>query len=266
MNPTAEFLIRHGYALLFCWVLAEQAALPIPSVPLLLACGALIKSGHMNWMSVVLLGVTACLISDGAWFQLGRSRGTKVLRSLCRMALEPDSCVRQTENGFTRFGPRFLLVAKFIPGISALASPLAGSSGTSWLHFLVLDGIGAALWIGAWGSLGYLFSNQLDEIGDIAGRTGLRLLLVIVAVTAAFVAFKYSQRRRILRTLETARISVEELHAMLSDGEDVVIIDVRGERATPPEPIPGARRIPLSTLASRQQEVPRDRDIVLFCT
>jgi membrane protein DedA with SNARE-associated domain len=266
MNLTAEFLIRYGYALLFFWILAEQAALPVPSVPLLLACGALIRGGHMHWAPVLCLGVPACLISDSAWFHLGRSRGTKVLRFLCRLALEPDSCVRQTENGFTRFGPRFLLIAKFIPGMSALASPLAGSAGTGWAHFLVLDSIGAALWIASWGSLGYLFRDQVDAIGDIAGRTGLRLFLVIAALLAAWIAFKFFQRRRILRRLATARISAGELHRMLNAGEDVVIIDVRGELAVPRDPIPGALRIPLSTLTSRQQEIPRDRDVVLVCT
>ena len=266
MNATAEFLIRHGYSLLFVWILAEQAALPVPSVPLLLACGALIRGGHMNGVSVLLVGVTACLIADGAWFRIGRSRGTKVLGFLCRLAIEPDSCVRQTENGFARFGPRFLLIAKFIPGMSALASPLAGSSGTGWLHFLLLDGIGAALWIAAWGSLGYLFSNQLDEIGDMAGKTGLHLLVVTVALLTVWIAFKFLQRRRILRKLATARISVDELHGIMSAGGDVVIIDVRGDLANPRDPIPGALRIPLGTLASRQHEIPRDRDIVLACT
>jgi len=266
MNTTAEFVIRHGYALLFVWVLAEQAALPIPSVPLLLVCGALVKSGHMHWAAVLGIGLAACLIADSAWFRIGRSRGGRVLRFLCRMALEPDSCVSQTENGLARYGVGILLVAKFIPGMNALAAPLAGSGGTNWIQFLLFDAAGAALWIGGWGAAGYVFGTQLDEIGAWAGRAGFRLFLSVVALLALWIAFKYFQRRRFLRKLSVARIPVEDLYRMLSSGEDVAIIDVRGKNANPRDPLPGALRIPLSELATRHTEVPRDRDIVLFCT
>jgi membrane protein DedA with SNARE-associated domain len=130
---------------LFFWIVAEQGALPIPSVPLLLVCGALARVGDLSAIPILFVGVLACLIADTAWFQLGRSRGTKILGFLCRMALEPDSCVRQTENGFVRYGVRFLLVSKFIPGMNAVAAPLAGSSGVGWSLFLVFDTLGAAI-------------------------------------------------------------------------------------------------------------------------
>ena len=133
MNETAEFVIRHGYAVLFFWILAEQAALPMPSVPLLLVCGALAKAGHLQPASILFFALLGCLIADSVWFQVGRSRGERILGFLCRMALEPDSCVRQTESGFVRYGVRFLLVSKFIPGMNALAAPLGG-------QFAVWDG------------------------------------------------------------------------------------------------------------------------------
>ena len=173
MNETAEFVIRHGYAVLFFWILAEQGALPIPSVPLLLVCGALARAGHLSAAPILFFGVVACLIADGAWFQIGRSRGAKILAFLCRMALEPDSCVRQTENGFVRYGVRFLLVSKFIPGMNALAAPLAGSSRVGWGQFLLFDALGAAIFISSWGTVGYLFSGQLEAIGNVVGRAGL---------------------------------------------------------------------------------------------
>ena len=266
MNHTAEFVIRHGYAVLFFWVLAEQGALPIPSIPLLLVCGALVKSGHLNGTAVVLYGLVACLIADSGWFQLGRSRGSKVLAFLCRLALEPDSCVRQTEGGFARYGVRFMLVAKFIPGMSALAAPLAGSAGAGWIPFLIYDCLGAAVWISSWATVGYLFSKQLDEVGDVVGRAGFRLMLLIVFLAGGWIAWKYFQRKRFFRKLAIARIPVEELERMLEAGEQVVIIDVRGALANPPDPIPGALRIPLSEIEARHNEVPRDHDIVLFCT
>src|ERR1700691_1969596 len=153
MNETADFVIRHGYAVLFFWVLAEQGALPIPSVPLLLVCGALAKTGHLTPASILFFGVLACLIADGAWFQLGRSRGRRILGFLCRLAREPDYCVRETENGCVRYGVRFLLVSKFIPGMNALAAPLAGTSRVGWVPFLFFDTLGAALFVSSWGTV-----------------------------------------------------------------------------------------------------------------
>jgi membrane protein DedA with SNARE-associated domain len=265
MNETAQFVIRHGYAVLFFWMLAEQGALPVPSIPLLMVCGALAKAGHLSPAPILFFGMLACLISDSAWFQLGRLRGAKILGFLCRLAIEPDSCVRQTESGFVRYGVRFLLVSKFIPGMNSLAAPMAGSSLAPWGQFMLFDALGAALFISTWGTVGYLFSDQLEAIGIVVGRTGFRLFLSIVLLTSAWIAWKYFQRKRFLKKLSIARIPVHELQRMLNAGEEVVIIDVRGMTAAD-GPIPGALRIPLSELAARQHEVPRDRDVVLFCT
>src|SRR5215469_14110945 len=121
MGHIVQFIVHHGYLVVFVWLLAEQAALPIPSVPLLLACGALARMGQLNLFWVVLYGVVACLIADNLWFQLGRWRGTRILRFICRISLEPDSCVRQTENAFVKYGMRSLLVTKFVPGLNSVA-------------------------------------------------------------------------------------------------------------------------------------------------
>lgn len=266
MNATAEFVIRHGYAVLFFWILAEQGALPIPSVPLLLVCGALAKSGRLNAGMVLLLGVLACLIADSVWFQLGRLRGSKILGLLCRLAIEPDSCVRRTENGFVKYGPRFLLVSKFVPGINALAAPLAGTARVRWPVFLLFDLQGAAFFIGAWTAVGYLLSEQLELVGDVVGRAGFRLFLASVVLVGGWVAWKYFQRRRFFRKLAVARIHPEEMQRMLETGEDVVVIDVRGGLTAMNPPLPGSLRIPLSEMAERHAEVPRDRDVVLFCS
>jgi membrane protein DedA with SNARE-associated domain len=266
MNETAEFVIRHGYAVLFFWVLAEQGALPVPSVPLLLVCGALAKAGHLSAGPILIYGVLACLIADCVWFQIGRSRGTRILGFLCRVALEPDSCVRQTKSGFVRYGVRFLLISKFIPGMNALAAPLAGSSRVSWAQFLFFDTAGAAIWISSFATAGYLFSEQLEAIGDVVGHAGFRLFLSIVAVTSGWIAWKYFQRRRFFKKLAIARIRPAELRRMLDAGQEVVVIDVRGGLALEEQPIPGTLRIPLSELSVRYKEIPRDRDVILFCT
>ena len=154
---------RHGYALLFCWVLAEQAALPIPSVPLLVVVGALIRAGSLHAGAAMACCLGGALAADMVWFHFGRSRGKRVLRFICRVSLEPDSCVRQTENAFLKHGLNTLLIAKFVPGLNAVAAPLAGNSGVGVTRFLVVDSLGIVLWSGAYLGIGYLFSDQVEQ-------------------------------------------------------------------------------------------------------
>ena len=266
MAHAAQFLARYGYVLLFGWLLLEQGALPLPSVPLLLACGALARSGQLHPLLMVASGLSACLIADNVWFQLGRRKGGKLLHFICRIALEPDSCVRQTENAFQRYGVRSLLVSKFIPGLNAVAAPLAGSSGTSMARFLAFDTAGALLWILAYTGLGYVFSDQIEIVGAYAVRTGSGLAMVTAAVVAGWVAWKYIQRQRFLKKIEVARITPGELRSMIEAGEDVFVIDLRSEREFAEDAIPGAMHMPTDQLAERSGAIPRDRDIILFCS
>jgi membrane protein DedA with SNARE-associated domain len=149
---------------------AKQCALPLPSAPLLLACGALAKDGRLTPHWIVFTGVAACLIADNVWFMLGQRRGAKVLRFICCVALEPDSCVRQTETAYVRYGSRSLLVAKFVPGLNTVSAPLAARSGVSFGRFVLFDTPGALIWIGAFAGLGYIFSDEIDRVGDYAAR------------------------------------------------------------------------------------------------
>src|ERR1044072_4957010 len=155
-----EFVERHGYALLFLWVLTEQSAIPLPSIPLLLAAGALSHNGRLHIVPAIACCVIGAVIADTIWFQLGRRRGRQVLRLLCRVSLEPDSCVRQTENAFLKYGMSSLLVSKFVPGLNAVAAPLAGNSRASFAGFLLYDGAGASIWSSAYLALGYAFAEQ----------------------------------------------------------------------------------------------------------
>lgn len=266
MTHTIDFVVRHGYALLFLWILAEQAALPLPSAPLLLACGALAKDGRLSSHLIVLTGLAACLIADNVWFMLGRRRGTRVLRFICRVSIEPDSCVRQTETVYQKYGSRSLLVAKFVPGLNAVSAPLAAISGLSFGRFILFDTCGALIWIGSFTGLGYIFSDQLDKVGDYAARMGSWVAVVVVGLLAAWIGWKYTQRRRFLKKLAVARITATELRAMLEAGEQVVVVDVRSALESEVDSVPGALRIPLEDLETRSGDIPRDRDIILFCS
>ena len=266
MTGAVEFVVHYGYLMLFCWLVIEQGGLPVPSVPLLLACGALVRAGRLNPMLVLLSALVACLLADSIWFQLGRRKGGKVLSFLCRVALEPDSCVRQTENILVRYGLRALLVAKFVPGLNAVAAPLAGSGGVSFRRFLLFDSSGALLWITSVTALGYIFADQLEDIAAFVMRTGTGVVTVLVALLAGWIGWKFAQRRRFLRKLTVSRITAEELRDKIQAGAKVLLVDLRHHRGGAQEEVPGALRIPAEELAARHDEIPRDRDIILFCS
>ncbi len=268
MDAWIDALVRHGYAIVFGWVLAEQLGLPIPAVPVLLAAGALAGSGRLAPAGVLPLAVAASLLSDTAWYAVGRRRGGRVLGLLCRISLEPDSCVRRTEEAFGRHGARALVIAKFVPGLSTAAPPLAGIVGMPVGRFLACSAAGGLAWAGAFVGLGWLLSDQLEAVAAATERLGAWLGAVLGGGLAAYLAGKYVARRRFLRRLRIARIEPPELRARLDAGEPVVLVDLRHPLDFEAEPwiIPGALHLTTEELQARHAEIPRDREIVLYCT
>jgi membrane protein DedA with SNARE-associated domain/rhodanese-related sulfurtransferase len=261
-----HFVEREGYALVFFWVLAEEAALPIPSVPLLIAVGALVRLGRMNGAAAIACCIAGALIADSVWFHFGRLRGKRILRFLCRISLEPDSCVRHTEKAFFKYGLKTLLVAKFVPGLSAVTAPLAGDSGVSAVRFLALDALGVLIWSAAYMSVGYLFSGQLELAFDYVQRLGSGLILLLVGLLAAWILWKFIQRRRFFRQIRMARITPEELRDRVEAGEEVCILDLRVKPENDSNSLPGVIRVSVEDLAARSEQIPRDREIILFCS
>jgi membrane protein DedA with SNARE-associated domain len=257
---------RHGYALLFVWVLAEQGALPIPSTPLLVAVGALIRAGSMHAAAAMACCLAGALVADSVWFYFGRTRGKRVLRFLCRVSLEPDSCVRQTENAFLKRGLNTFLIAKFVPGLNAVAAPLAGDSGVGVVRFLATDSLGIVMWSGAYLGIGYLFSDQVEEALGYAQRLGSRVLILLAALLGAWILWKFIQRRRFLKKLDVARITPEELRDRMDAGETPYIVDLRTTLDNDWPSIPGAIRLSIEDLSNNSKEIPHDREIILYCT
>ena len=266
ITQAIQFVERYGYALLFFWVFAEQGALPVPSAPLLVAAGALVRSGRLNAAAAVACCVAGALAADGVWFQFGRRRGKSVLRFLCRVSLEPDSCVRQTENAFLKYGLNTLLFAKFIPGLNAVAAPLAGDSGVGAGRFLAIDTLGIALWSGAYIGIGFIFSDQLEQVLAYARRLGSGFAILVAGLLAAWILWKFMQRRRFLKQIEVARIAPGELRDRMDAGEDLFIVDVRSGLASDASTLPGAIRLSTQDLTVNWQQVPRDREIIVFCS
>ena len=263
-----EFLVRHGYVIVFVVVLGEQLGLPLLGAPVLLAAGALSATGRFLPHAALGLAVGACLVGDLVWYQLGRRRGASVLTFLCRISLEPDSCVRRTEDIFARHGARVLLVAKFVPGLNAVAPPLSGVVRMPLARFLRFDASGAFLWAGAYVGLGYLFSTQLEVVAKGLAQLGRCAGAVVGLALAGYVGGKYVQRRRFLRQLRTARITPEELMERMTAGETVLVVDLRSDVHAGAEGsrLPGALHFHPDELERRHQDIPRDREVVLYCS
>lgn len=268
MVATVEFIARHGYVVLIAWVFAEQVGLPIPSIPILLAAGALAGAGRMSLPASLLSCVLAAMTADLIWFQLGRLRGIQVLRLLCRISLEPDSCVRSTQGVFSKQGARTLLVSKFLPGLNTVAPPLAGIVRMGPWRFLFFDALGTLLWAGTFLGLGYAFSGEIEKLAERAESTGGWALILFGAGLAGYIAYKFIARRRFLRELRIARIGADDLKARIDSGENVFIVDLRHalDVEADPETIPGAFRMDAEELERRNDSLPRDREVILFCT
>lgn len=268
MQATIEFLVEYGYLVVFVWMLLAQAGVPLPVIPLLVAAGALAADGRLDAGVVLAVGVAASLLSDLLWYWLGRRLGGKVLGFLCRVALEPETCVRSTENAFRRHGALTVVFAKFVPGLSTVAPPLAGMIGMPAAVFLLLDALAAAIWTAVFVATGWLLRDRIEALAEPMAATGTWLLAAFVTVVVLFVLAKVVRRVLFLRRLRIARIAPAELHALLADAVPPFIVDLRTVEhfAEDPRTVPGALRLTTEEIEHRHAEIPRDRDIVLYCT
>ena len=258
---------HYGLIIVFINVLVEQIGLPVPAVPTLVIAGALAADGQLPPPALFLWSVVACLIADCGWYFIGQTYGIRVLKLLCRISLEPDSCVSQTQTRFERWGIRSLVVAKFIPGLAIIAPPLAGAMRIGWGRFIALSASGAALWVGSAMAAGALFRAQIAVILHHLGEIGSVAAVMVGGALAMYIGFKWWERVRFYRSLRMARIDVAELYELLQSGAEPIIVDVRSPTARALEPrwIPGALHVPLEEIAIHIKDLPRDRDIVLYC-
>ena len=259
---------QYGWPILFAWVFADQAGIPVPVVPLLLGAGALAGGQRLSLFLAIALAVAATLLADLAWYGLGRRQGARALGILCRITLEPDSCVRRAQDLFLRHRLRALLIAKFLPGLNPLAAGLSGAVGVGFVRFVAYDLGSAVLWAGTWTVLGYVMSDVIAKAVDGASGLGRGALALLVAGLVGYVAVKFVKRRRFLRQLRIARISPAEVQRRLDAGEKPIIVDLRTvlEESADPYTIPGALRLAPEDLEARHLEIPRDVEIVLFCS
>jgi membrane protein DedA with SNARE-associated domain/rhodanese-related sulfurtransferase len=268
LAQATQFIINHGQSVIFLVVFLEQAGLPLPALPFLLSAGALAATGKFNPLLGIGVTVLACEVANTLWFYLGRYRGTQVLGLLCRLSLEPDSCVRRTQNAFTRYGLSGLLISKFVPGWNTVASPLAAMAGVPIERFLFVNGAGSLLYGACFIATGYFFSNQIELILAAIAQIGGSALSLLAGLVLLYAAYKYWQRQRLLSELRTAKITVTELHQKLADGENPFILDLRSmaELKLDSLVIQGAVHVEMDKIEDWSRTMAHDRDIIVYCS
>ncbi len=260
-----ELISQYGILLVFAWVLLEQAGIPVPGYPLLLVAGSMSAAGQLSMPLLLFTAVLACLVADSAWYAAGSRYGGRVLRVICRLSLTPDSCVSQTESVFDRWGPRSLILAKFVPGFASVATAMAGATKVPRAAFLAYDAIGAALWAGLGLALGWLFAPAVGTLLitlQNLGRWGLLLLALAVLV---YLARKAWNRLNFRKQLRMRRLSIPELSNLQQGDGKVVLVDVRARRLWERERIPGAMVFEPLAWASSEASPHRDATIVVYC-
>jgi len=269
MVPRTELLSGSaGLLFVFANILLEQAGLPIPAVPTLLVVGALVP-GHPGWgVTAILLATAACIMADTGWYYAGRVYGNRIIRLLCRVSLSPDSCVSETHVRFERWGLRALLFAKFVPGLSTVAPPLAGALRLDFGGFLRMTSLGALLWTVAFVALGALAAPQINWLLPRLTQLGARAAVLVGAVVALYALVRWLQRRRLYSALRTARIGVHELQALMAGETPPLVVDVRSNsaRTLDPRSIPGALHVPPESIGQALTSLLRGNEVVLYCT
>jgi membrane protein DedA with SNARE-associated domain len=268
MEQMIGLLAQYGLLLVFANVLLAQAGLPLPALPMLIVAGALVRDGQLSLPWVLLVAVVASLLGDLPWYAAGRMAGYRVLRVLCRISIEPDSCVKQTETKFERWGAPSLLIAKFVPGFSTVAPPIAGAMRLGLTSFLIYSAAGALLWAGAAVALGMIFHTQVDHLIKWLSDMGALAILVLALVVGFYLAAKYVERRLFIRVMRMARITVDELKQLMASNALLKVLDVRSSTARKVDPrrIPGAVPVDITAPEHDVGEVTPEHHIVVYCS
>ena len=273
MSSVMVLLVHHAYAVLFLWVLIEQGGLPVPSVPLMLAAGTMSAAHRLHVAYALPMVMLACLISDSAWYFLGQRYGSKILNILCKFSMEAATCVSKTQGTVTKRGAVTLLFAKWVPGLSTMAAPIAGQAEIPYSKFVFYDMAGTLMWASAWLFAGRFFGDLAKRSTEFFGTLSHFAVLLVVLMVVAWQVYRLVKRQQFVSELRGLRLEPAQLLAMMNDarkaGEDQpFIVDLRHplDVLTDPLVLPGALRIGPEDLKLRKAMIPLDRDIVLYCT
>ena len=267
------FFVHYAYLIIFLWVLVEQIGIPIPSVPVLLTAGTLSATHRVSFIGITIAMLLSCMIADTLWFSLGRRYGNSVLKLLCRLSFEASTCVSKTEGYFTRRGAVTLLFAKFVPGLSTVAAPIAGQTGMSYGRFLAWDMAGSLIWGETFILAGRFFGDLAKKSAPFFAWLGHFAIFIFAAMVLGFLAHRIWKQRKFLQQVRELRLEPSELKEMLDEAEKggttpPFIVDLRHPLDYLPDPrvLPGALRIGPNELKQHSEIIPRDRDVILYCT
>jgi len=267
MDTAIYLLERYGLLVVFVNLLLTEGGLPIPAYPTLATAGAMMGASGLDATALIGTAVSASLVADIAWFWNGRRNGRRILRALCKLSMSPDSCVRQTESLFAKFGVWSLLFAKFFPGMTNITVALAGVTKTPTIVFLLLDMIGAALFVGVPIGLGWLFRDAIADVLATVANLGLIGILMLTVALGIYVGVRWWQRRTFIKQLEMDRISVDQLIELIDGGQDPLILDVRPPEVRQQEGIiPGALPAHPADAGAALEGYSRDREVVVYCS
>lgn len=273
MGLVKMLFLRHAYAVMFGWVLVEQAGLPVPSVPLMLAAGTMSAAHRVHIALLLPLILLACLVADSMWYWMGRRFGSRVLDVLCKISLDASTCVNRAQGSIARRGGITLLFAKFVPGVSTIAAPIAGQSGMTFPEFAAYDMTGTLIWAAAWLFAGRFFGDMARRSSQFFETLTRSAAGVVLLMIVGIIVYRYVQRRRFMTELRGLRLEPEALLEMMSaserDGSDPpFVIDLRHPLDVLADPmvVPGALRIGPDELRTHRHEIPPDREVVLYCT
>ena len=273
MTHVMELFVHHAYLVLFVWVLIEQGGIPVPSVPVLLAAGTMSAAHRLHVAYALPLVLLSCLISDSMWYWLGRRYGSKIINLLCKFSMEAATCVTRTQGTVSKRGGVTLLFAKWVPGLGAMAPPITGQAQMPYVHFLMYDSAGTLMWAGAWLFVGRFFGDLAKKSHEFFTQLSHYAVFLVIGAVIAWQVYRLVKRQQFLRELRGLRLEPAQLQAMIEDaareGQDPpFIVDLRHplDVLTDPLVLPGALRFGPDDLKLRKDLIPRDRDIVLYCT
>lgn len=268
MLTASSFFIQHAYWILFLWVLLEQLGIPLPSTPILLTAGTLTATHHLSLPLVLAAAIAGSLVSDSLWYVLGKRYGGSMVRLLCRLSFESTVCVRKTEEYFAKRGPISLLIAKFVPGLGSVAAPIAGQTEMPYRLFVLYDAAGALLWTLTVVLGGRFFGVVLRRHPNALAWMGHSALVLVALLFVALLVWRIVQQRMFMREMRMARIFPDELKAQIDRGEEVFIVDLRHPLDYLPDPrtLPGALLLSPEKLRQQTTLIPKNREVVLFCT
>jgi membrane protein DedA with SNARE-associated domain len=270
MEDLLPLIARHGYSLLAAVCFAEAIGFPLPAALAILTAGAVAAYGKMHFYSVFGLAFVAIVMGDMILYFLGRATGWALLGVLCRLSANPETCILRSAEYFYRRGKQTLLFAKFIPGINVMSPPLAGSMKMRVEDFLQFDALGVAFYVGVYAAAGYFFSDALRTITRGLRSTGFAAEVVFGIGLALYVIYRIWLHRKYRLLDGVSRIPVEELAQRLNLDENhtILIADVRshGYYDAASERIAGSIRIEPNNLEVEIKNLPKDREIYLYCT